>query len=150
MSPRRAKSEARRRGPVALVCLILLSASCSSLPSAEYHEYAFPTASAYPGVPQAKHIRLGMVSAKVNYPSMSPPTLDVQREEAEFCRNYFNKAVIEMVALAQKKGGEAIIEIRSVVTYRDGKREVLVGPECTDDGVEGQVVTQAVVVKWLK
>jgi uncharacterized protein YbjQ (UPF0145 family) len=86
---------------------------------------------------------MGGVRGKVNYTS-----LDGNHEEAELCVNYFNKAVLDMVRMAKEKGADAVIGIKSVVFYEGGQHEEFTKPECSDDGIEGQILTFGRAVKW--
>jgi hypothetical protein len=99
--------------------------------------------SAFKGNVSRTYEKLGLVRSKVNF-----LTLDPGREESELCRNYFNKAVKDLVKTAKNKGGDAVIDVKSVVFFEDGHMELYSTPECSDDGMEGQVLTQGIAVKW--
>ena len=89
------------------------------------------------------YVAKGSVRAKVDFQSLDP-----SHEEGELCQNYFNKAVRDMVDMARDKGADAIIQVRSVVFYEGGIRESFPSAECSDDGMEGQVLTEAIAVQW--
>jgi hypothetical protein len=116
---------------------------CSTLPATKFKHYTFPYKDAIRGNTPRPYQTLGMVRAKIDYPS-----LDDSHEEKELCKNYFNKAVTDLVAMAKKKGGDAVIDIKSVVFLEDGRRETYPTAECSDDGLEGQILAQGIVVKW--
>lgn len=89
---------------------------------------------------------LGIVRTKVNYPSALPEYTDEQ-----LCKNYYNKAVKQLVKAARKKyDADAVITIRSVVRYMDGKHDVFKTPECSDDGNEGQIAVQGRAIRFTK
>lgn len=88
---------------------------------------------------------LGVVKSKVNF-----PTLDMDKSEESLCRNYFNKAVHQLLEYARKNGGDAVIDVKSVVFLVDGRQETYSTPECSDDGDEGQILTQGVAIRWLE
>jgi hypothetical protein len=88
---------------------------------------------------------VGWVKTKVNY-----VTLDPQHDEAQLCENYFNKAVRDLVKQARDHGGDAVIEVRSVVFLVDGRQETYPKAECADDGEEGQVLAVGKAIKWKK
>lgn len=117
--------------------------SCSTLPTPKHKQYAFPKKEAFFKPPQRPYQVLGLVRAKAEFQSLDP-----NREEADLCRNYFNKAIHELVKTAHHKGGDAVIDVKSVVFLEDGRREEYPTPECADDGMEGQVLTQGIAIRW--
>ncbi len=117
--------------------------SCNSLPKSEFKPHKFPSEEAFIGAVKRASQSMGMVRAKVDY-----PTLDGDHEEGELCQNAFNKAVSDMVKMAKGKGADAIVNVKSVVFYEGGQHENYPSPECSDDGMEGQVLTEATAVKW--
>ena len=50
--------------------------------------------------------------------------------------------------MAKKQGGDAVIDLKSVVYLEDGRREMYPSAECSDDGIEGQVLCQGIAIKW--
>jgi hypothetical protein len=129
------------RLPLALAILVG-SFGCTSLPKPKQAYFSFPK-DAYIETPKRTFHPMGTVRSRVNYPS-----LDVRHEEQELCRNYFNKAVIDLVRMAKERGADAVIEVQSVVFLEDGRVETFKKPECADDGEEGQALAQGVAVKW--
>lgn len=125
--------------------LILLSISCTTLPITDHPDYEFPEEKAFIEAPTKKYEKLGPVRSKVNF-SLLDPEFDVLK----LCKNYYNRAVKELVKYAERAGGDAVIEVKSVVFYRDGKMEVFKTPECSEDEEEGQVLTRGIAVKWVK
>ncbi len=69
-------------------------------------------------------------------------------EGKTLCANYYNKAVNSLVEAARRKGADAVIDVKSVVFLEDGRKEEYQTPECADDGMEGQILTQGIAVKW--
>lgn len=130
------------RGVVAAFGLALIT-SCSTLPSLDHEKYSYPTGTAYHGNVNRPYRKLGLVRSKVNF-----VTLDPGREEADLCKNYFNKAVRELVKIAKARGADAIIDVKSVVFLEDGHMEIYPTPECSDDGMEGQALAQGIAVQW--
>lgn len=128
---------------VILVSILTVFCGCTTLPSANHKEYAFPKEEAYSGDVKRPYQVLGEVRTKVDFTS-----LDEQHEEAALCRNYYNKAVRQLIELAHDRGGDAVIDVKSVVFLADGRREVYSTPECSDDGMEGQILTQGIAVRW--
>lgn len=126
-------------------CLLLLIgvAGCASLPEIKVKRYAFPKNHAFVGDVQRPYQKLGLVRSRVDF-----TTLDPNHEEQALCRNYYNKAVSELVQHAKKGGGDAVIDVRTVVFYEGGKSQTFQTPECADDGAEGQVLAQGIAVKW--
>ena len=123
---------------------IFLLPACTSLPTVHHKDYEFPKDRAFLGNVKQKYKTLGMVRSKVNYQSLDP-----NREEADLCRNYYNKAVKDLVQMAEDRGADAVIDVKSVVFMEDGRSELYPTPECADDGLEGQILTQGIAVKWL-
>lgn len=122
-----------------------LSFACSSLPKVQHTVHEFPKESAFYGAPARKYETLGVVRSEVNFPTLDP---DLDNENL-LCRNYFNQAVKKLVTYAKKAGGDAVIDVKSVVFLMDGKSETHPTPECSDDGGEGQVLARGIAVKWL-
>ena len=116
---------------------------CASAPAEpNFKKFAFPK-NAYIGDVQRPYTVLGPVRSKVDY-----QTLDFNREEKDLCRNYYNRAVRDLVKYAKKQGGDAVVDVKSVVFLVDGRTEMYATPECSDEGGDGQVLTQGVAVKW--
>lgn len=134
----------RCNGFVFLVgALVLGTAACTTLPTPKFTSYPYPKDRAFVGDVSREYQTLGMVRTKVNFPSLDP-----NREEAELCRNYYNKAVLDLVRRARDQGADAVIDVKSVVFLEDGRQEFYPTPECADDGQEGQILAQGIAVKW--
>ena len=104
--------------------LILLSCNgCSTLPESSFKHHTFPQEDAYFGNVDRPYITLGTVRSKVDFSS-----LDDSHEEKDLCRNFFNKSVRELLSTTKAKGGDAVIDIKSVVYLEDGKKEKLFPP----------------------
>jgi len=144
---RKASEKKTRKAPrlISLGVLLALSASaCSTLPEADHKKFTFPAKSAFVGdVKNRPYKAIGQVRTEVNY-----TTLDQDTEEEVQCRNYYNKAVIDLVKRAKKVGADAVIDIKSVVFLEDGRREEYKTAECSDDGQEGQILLIGIAVKW--
>lgn len=119
------------------------SLACTSMPEVHHKSYTFPKDKAFVGDVKRPYEKLGMVRAEVNFQS-----LDFSREEDDLCRNYYNKAVRDLVKLAEEKGAQAVIDVKSIVFYQDFRSQVYSTPECSDDGGEGQALVQGVAVVW--
>lgn len=135
--------------PVRFTCLTsllfaihLLGVGCSSAPQSKYKRFAYPK-NAYSGDVQRPYSVLGPVRSRVDYPS-----LDFTHDEKELCRNYFNKAVRELVRFGKQQGADAVLDVKSVTFLIDGRTELHSAPECSDDGSEGQILAQGIAVKW--
>lgn len=92
--------------------------------------------------PDYPHEVKGRVRTKITY-----PTLDASSEESALCRNYFNKAVIDLVEMAKKNGGDGIKNIQTVTLELNGRMKVHNTVECSDEGSEGQVLATALVIR---
>ena len=123
---------------------ILSFAACATVPEPKYTTYKFPSKIAFFGEPGRAYQVLGPVKSRVEYPSLDPA-----REEKKLCENYFNKSVRQLLGYAKKQGADAVIDVSSVVFLEDGRRETYKSAECSDDGMQGQVLTQGIAVKWL-
>ncbi len=129
---------------VVVVGIAIASSGCSSLPEAKHKNYSYPVQDAFMGIPDKRpYEKLGLVRSKVNFLSLDPG-----REEADLCKNYFNKAIRDLVTLAKEKGGNAVMQVKSVVFLEDGRVETYTTPECSDDGMEGQALAQGIAIKW--
>lgn len=105
-------------------------------------KYRFPR-NAYFGNVQFPYEVLGEVKSKVDY-----VTLDPDHEERDLCKNYFNQAVQKLTEYAKSQGGDAVIDVKSIVFYFDGKSGAFSRAECTDSGAEGQVLVRGIAIKW--
>ncbi len=121
---------------------LLGTAGCSSVPTPKVKHYEWPKG-AFIGDPKRPFQSLGVVKTKVEF-----PTLTEQYEEQDLCKNYFNKAARDLLSRARDAGGEAVVDIKAVVVLADGRVETYPRAECSDDGAEGQVLTQGIAVKW--
>lgn len=117
--------------------------SCSSIPTPHQRQHVFPKTSVYLEKVDRPYTVLGWVRTKVDYPSLDP-----NFEEDDLCRNYFNKAAHDLLERAKKSGGDAVIDMKSVVFLEDGRKETYSTPECADDGMEGQILAQGIAIKW--
>lgn len=130
---------------VFLGIILVVGSACTTLPAVKHENYTFPDKKAFIGDVKRPYEALGLVRSKVNF-----QTLDPAREENELCVNYYRKAVRDLVEIAKERGADAVIDVKSVVFFEDGKHELFSTPECSDDGMEGQVLTQGIAVKWKK
>lgn len=117
--------------------------ACSTIPNPKHKEFKYPASFAFTGDVKRPYTALGLVRSKVNFESLDP-----NKEETTLCKNYFNKSVRELVKYAKERGGDAVIDIKSVVFLEDGRAELYPTAECSDDGQEGQILTQGIAVRW--
>ena len=115
------------------------------MPTPQHKSYRFPSGKAFVEGVKRPYRVVGLVRAKVNFPSLDP-----MHEESDLCKNYYYKAVKDLVSSAVEKDADAVIEVRSVVFLADGRKETYSTPECSDDGLEGQILVQGLAVKWEK
>ena len=135
-----------RPSSLGFVLLLSLSGvSCGSIPTAKYDTFEFPAKFAFVSPATRPFQPLGWVRSKVNYQSLDPG-----REETTLCKNFYNKAIRQLVDIAKEKGADAVVEVKSVVFLENGRREAYTTPECSDDGFEGQILVQGIAVKWKK
>lgn len=120
-----------------------MASACATLPEPKVPRFAFPKGAAYVGDVKRPYKKLGLVKTKVNFNS-----LDATHEEDSLCRNFYNKGAADLVKRAKKHGGDAVIDLRSVVFYEGGAAETFQTPECSDEGAEGQILMQGIAVKW--
>jgi hypothetical protein len=130
---------------VAAVSLGLALGSCSStVPTPNKKIYDFPgDGQAFINAPKRPYKVLGEVKTKATY-----STLDFEHGDDQLCRNYYNKAVKDLVDRAKNVGADAIVNIRSIVFYEDGTHQIFKTPECADDGEEGEILVAATAIKW--
>lgn len=125
-------------------CLLgALAAGCAGVPKVSHGRYSFPQGEAQFGNSERPYEVLGLVRSKAEF-----ATLDPDVEERVLCQNYFNKAVRDLVKIAKKRGADAVLDLRSVTFFPDGRVETYEAAECSDEGDEGQVLVQGVAVKW--
>lgn len=120
--------------------------ACASLPDTKYKKYAFPEQDVFvDSKPTRRFKALGPVRVRVNFNS-----LNAEREDQDLCRNYFNKGAGDLLKRAKREQkGDAVIDVRSVVYYMDGKTKKFSTPECADDGGEGQVLMEGRAIRYL-
>lgn len=87
---------------------------------------------------------LGWVRSKEAFVTISPDA-----NVNLLCQNYYNKAVGSLVREAKKVGGDAVVQIRTVVFLLNGAMEEHKTPECSDDGGEGEILMKGVAIKWI-
>ncbi len=121
----------------------MLGGCSSTVPTPKMHQYSFPSGEAFVDAPKRPFKVLGEVKSKATYSS-----IDFEHGDDVLCRNYYNKAVKDLVKRAKDVGADAIANIRSVVFYEDGTHQIFKTPECTDDGEEGEVLVAATAIKW--
>lgn len=125
---------------------VLTGIGCATLPEPSYKKYPFPEGSVFVDEKPTRRFKvIGPVRVRVNYSSMNP-----DREELELCRNYYNKGAADLLKRAKRDfRGDAVIEVRSVVYYMDGKSKRYSTPECADDGSEGQILMEGKAIRYL-
>lgn len=131
------------RATLGLFTLLLVVSGCASLPDPHFEKFQFPQNAFVGDVKDRPYTVLGLVKNRVDY-----NTLDAAHEEADLCRNYFNKGVRELLRIAKNQGADAVIDVRSVVFFEDGSSKTYSDPECSDDGQDGQILVQAIAVRW--
>jgi|GEM_PF-511138 len=125
-----------------LLIFSLILGSCSTIRTPPVKRYRFPK-EAYLEEPKRTYQTLGLVKTMVEYATLNP-----DEDELRLCENYYNKAVGDLLRRARDVGGDAIMGVRSVVFLIDGKTETYPTPECSDDGQEGQILAQAIAIRW--
>lgn len=135
----------------ALIFLLLFAVSCAGpVPKLHHAKHKFPDGEAFVGIPEGREFeRIGVVRARADYASFDPEHVDkAEQGERSMCRNFYNRAVQDLVKFSKQKGGDAVIEVKSAVFLLDGKSQTYDTPECADDGAEGQALVQGVAIKW--
>lgn len=129
---------------VSALGLLIFAWGCasSSLPTAKFERVSFPK-DAHIGDVKRPYETLGMVRTKINYPSLDP-----NREEDQLCQNAFNQAARDLLERARKNKADAIIDLKSVTLLESGQWETHASAQCSDDGQEGQILAQAIAVRW--
>ncbi len=120
------------------------ASACSTIPQPKLDRYSFPK-EAYIQDPKRPYEVLGVVRAKANFNSLTP-----DYDETVLCKNFYNKAVRDLVKYGKQRGADAVVDVKSVVFLLDGHAELYPQAECADDGEEGQVLVQGIAVKWKK
>jgi len=128
-----------------LSVLAVFAVGCSTFPEPTHEDFEYPKENVYVKNPTKKFKKIGVVRSKVNFETLDP-TLDVEK----LCKNYYNKSVKELLKFAKKAGGDAVMDVKSVVFFMDGKMETYERPECADDGLEAQILTRGVAIKWIE
>lgn len=118
------------------------ASGCATLPEPKLHKYTFPK-EAYLHEPTRSYTKLGLVRTRVDYPAFT-----ADHEDTTVCENYFNKAAIDLLKRSKDQGGDAVMQVQSVVFLIDGRQETFAHAECADDGEGGQVLAQGIAIKW--
>lgn len=140
----------RRYSKFWVVILVSLLNGCASLPEPKHDTFHFPKGKAYIEIPKRPYTVVGQVRSKVDYSAIEFQNWDNLRSGvSKLCVNYYNKAAKDLVKLAEDKGADAVIKVRSIVFLEDGRREEFSTPECAEDGQEGQILLQGLAVKWV-
>ncbi len=122
--------------------MLAIGSACTTVPENKIIWHRWPKG-VFHGVPERQFEKLGQVRTRIEYNS-----LDFENDESKLCKNYFNKAADDLLKRAKKVGADAVIDVKAVIFQIDGKTETFDSPECTDDGVEGQVLAQGVAIRW--
>ncbi len=120
--------------------------SCASLPEPKFKKYHLPEQDVFVDTkPTRRFKELGLVRVRVNFNSLNP-----DREDQDLCRNFYNKGAADLLKRAKRdKKGDAVMGVRSVVYYMDGKSKKFSTPECSDDGGEGQILLEGKAIRYL-
>ena len=124
----------------------LLIGACSTLPHPEVKRHVFPREGVFLGEPDRPYDVIGTVRSKATWPTLLLPEMD----EQTLCANYYNKAAQDLLVHARKAGGDAVMQVRSVVFLLTGKRKTHTTPECSDDGENGEILLEGVAVRYKK
>jgi len=132
------------------ILIFFMLLGCGTIPTPKMTPHHFPKTGAYaedhPTDSEHPYDKLGVVRTKVNFSSLHP-----DRDDDELCRNYYNKAVNDLIKRAKTElKGDGVINVRSVVFYMDGSSNLYTSPECSDDGTEGQILVQGRVIRYKK
>ncbi|MBC7385423.1 MAG: hypothetical protein H7301_04555 [Cryobacterium sp.] len=127
------------------VLSLFFISSCASLPDPKYTAFEFPEDAVFIDTkPAQKYKVLGPVRVRVRYSS-----LNAEREEQDLCKNYFNKGARDLLKRARRDlKADAVINVRSVVYYMDGKSKSFTTAECSDDGGEGQILMEGKAIRY--
>jgi hypothetical protein len=147
LRPLQARSRLRAGVRLAAAIAVLAGFACSTLPEPKYKKYSFPEGSVFVDEKPTRPFKvIAPVRVRVNYSSMNP-----DREELELCRNYYNKGAGQLLKRAKREfRAEAVIDVRSVVYFMDGKSTRYKTPECADDGNEGQILMEGKAIRYLR
>jgi hypothetical protein len=132
------------------VCFVILSACATPQMPVEHHEHhSFPATRVYVEEPTGRaegwpYKVMGWVRSKASFPTMEQAVND-----PNLCTSYYNKAAKMLLKEAAKVKADAVIKVRSIVFMIDGKAEEHIGPECSDDGAEGEVLLRGIAIKFL-
>lgn len=140
--------QVKRTRYIILALALMLATACTTAVKSEFTLHHFPKGKAFVEKPNRPFEILGSVKAKADFSTLE--TDEPRAAERSLCRNYYNKAVRDLVRLAKRHGGDAVIQVRSVTFLETGQTETFSTPECADDGGEGQVLVTGIVVKWKK
>jgi hypothetical protein len=124
------------------IYLLTFLVGCSKIFTTQHKWYSFPEHARFEE-PSQPYKRIGIVRSKVNFTS-----LDDRYDETTLCKNYFNKAIADLVKMAKDKGADAVVRVRSVVFLGNGVQEFYTTAECADDGIEGQILAEGIAINW--
>jgi hypothetical protein len=135
---------------LSIVTLTFFSACATSLPEERHSKYSFPSQKVYLETPTGADANrpyevLGWVKSRAAF-----PTLEQEQNNPNLCRNYYNKAARSLVKEMENAGGDAVIKVRSIVMFMDGKFQEYKTPECSDDGAEGEILLRGVAIRFKK
>jgi hypothetical protein len=125
---------------------LFLTVACSTLPSPEVKRHVFPREGVFLGEPERLYDVVGTVRSKATWSTLLLPEMDEQL----LCRNYYNRAAQDLLGHAKKAGGDAVMQVRSVVFLLTGKRKTHPTPECSDDGETGEILLEGVAIRYRK
>jgi hypothetical protein len=136
--------------PAAVLVAAALFFSCSSAPTGKKSAEAqrpLPAGVTFDDGGGRPYQKVGTVRAWQEFKT----ELDESFDDKEFqrrCRQAFREAAAKVLKIAQEHGGEAVIQVRSVVFLADGRKEYLPSAECADDGDAGEALVEGMAVRW--
>lgn len=135
------------KGRIAFAAAVsIVLGACSTLPHPEVKRHVFPREGVFLGESDRPYDVIGTVRAKATWPTLLLPEMD----EQTLCNNYYNKAAQDLLGHARKAGGDAVMQVRSVVFLLTGKRQTHTTPECSDDGENGEILLEGVAIRYKK
>ncbi len=131
-----------------ILSLLILTACATTLPEERHSKFVFPKEKIFVELPTGtdatrKYEVLGWVKTRATF-----PTMEQEQNSLSLCRNYYNKAARSLVKEAEKVKADAVIKVRSVVLFMDGKYQEFTTPECSDDGAEGEILLKGIAIRY--
>jgi len=138
------------QGIASIVTAVVMAACASTAPKSQKASSEPPRllpSGVYFGDPGRPYQVVGTVRTWKEFATSLDDSFNEQEMQRR-CNQAFFDASTKLLGIARENGGEAVMDVRSVIFLADGRKEYHPRAECSEDGEEGEALVQGTAIKW--